>query len=138
MCNEAVEIDPFTLWHVADQYKIQEMCDKAVQEDPGLLWPVPDQYKTQEICDKAVEEDPGLLENVSDWFVTEQQIGLWGDDDDYDYDGKLIEWHDRYKKRKAQKAKIMDELMPIAWHPSRWWDWCVPEDEKGGVEKLQT
>ena len=20
--------------------------------------------------------------------------------------------------------------MPIAWYPSRWWDWCVPEDEK--------
>ena len=20
--------------------------------------------------------------------------------------------------------------MPIAWHPSRWWDWCVPNDEK--------
>ena len=20
--------------------------------------------------------------------------------------------------------------MPIAWHPPRWWDWCVPEDKK--------
>ena len=20
--------------------------------------------------------------------------------------------------------------MPITWHPSRWWDWCIPEDEK--------
>ena len=20
--------------------------------------------------------------------------------------------------------------MTIAWHPSKWWDWCVPEDEK--------
>ena len=20
--------------------------------------------------------------------------------------------------------------MPVALHPSRWWDWCVPEDEK--------
>ena len=19
--------------------------------------------------------------------------------------------------------------MPIAWHPTRWWDWCVPEDQ---------
>ena len=23
-----------------------------------------------------------------------------------------------------------DELMTIAWHPSRWWDWCLDEDEK--------
>ena len=28
------------------------------------------------------------------------------------------------------------ELIPIAWHPSRWQDSCVPEDEKKGTEKL--
>ena len=26
--------------------------------------------------------------------------------------------------------------MPIAWHPSRWWDWCVPEDEKKEIENF--
>ena len=26
--------------------------------------------------------------------------------------------------------------MLIAWHPSRWWDWCIPEDEKQETEKL--
>ena len=20
--------------------------------------------------------------------------------------------------------------MPVTWHPNRWWDWCVSEDEK--------
>ena len=35
----------------------------------------------------------------------------------------------RYEKRKAQKAKIKEELMPIAWHPNRVMDWCMPEDE---------
>ena len=20
--------------------------------------------------------------------------------------------------------------MPVAWHPTRWCDWCIPEDEK--------
>ena len=55
---------------------------------------------------KAVEEDPGLLEYVPDRFVTEQQIGAWGDDDDYYDDHKLIEWHGDYLKRKAQKAQI--------------------------------
>ena len=24
--------------------------------------------------------------------------------------------------------------MPIAWHPSRWWDWCVPKGEKKETE----
>ena len=28
------------------------------------------------------------------------------------------------------ESKNKKELMPIAWHPSRWWVWCVPEDEK--------
>ena len=26
--------------------------------------------------------------------------------------------------------------MSIAWHPSRWWDWCVPEDEKKRNRKI--
>ena len=34
------------------------------------------------------------------------------------------------KKGKAQKAKIKEELLPIAWHPDRVMDWCVPEYEK--------
>ena len=48
----------------------------------------------------------------------------------------FFKWYDGYKKRKAQKASIKEDLMPIAWHPLRWWDWCVPEDEKGSVENL--
>ena len=40
------------------------------------------------------------------------------------------------KKRKAQKAQIKKELMPIAGHPSRYWDWCISEDEKRNTEAL--
>ena len=28
--------------------------------------------------------------------------------------------------------------MPIAWHPSRWWDWCVTEDEKSSHPKVNS
>ena len=42
----------------------------------------------------------------------------------------MIEWYDGYKKRKAQKARIKDELIRIAWHPDRVIDWCMSEDEK--------
>ena len=52
------------------------------------------------------------------------------------YDDKLIEWFDGYQKRKAQKAKIKEELSPIVWYPSKWWDWCISEDEKKEAEKL--
>ena len=70
--------------------------------------------------------------DVHDWFVTQQQLKIL----QYDwYNNDLIEWYDEYKKRKAQKASIKEELMPITWHPSRCWDWCVPKDEKRGTEK---
>ena len=26
--------------------------------------------------------------------------------------------------------------MPIAWHPSRWWDCCVSEDEKKETDPM--
>ena len=112
------------------------MCEKAFKEDLGLLWPVSDQYKTQKMCDEAVEEDLCLLEYVPDWFVKQQHIDLWENDDDYFDDDTLIEWYDGYKKRKAHKASIKEGLMPIAWQPSRWWDWCIPEDKKRETEKL--
>ena len=66
---------------------------------------------------------------------------MWYDDyydDDRDYwvddEDIFFEWYDGYKKGKTQKAKIKKELLPIAWHPSRWWDWCVPEYEKKKIE----
>ena len=32
---------------------------------------------------------------------------------------RLLAWHIKFEKRKALKKKIMDEFMPIAWHPKR-------------------
>ena len=73
------------------------------------------------MCDKEVKKHPWLLIYIPDWFVTQGQIDLWHDDNNSVYnDDKLIYWHDGYKKRKARKAKIKEELMPIAWHPSRY------------------
>ena len=77
-----------------------------------------------------------MLKYVPDWFATHQQIKKWHDNDDYCNYDKLIERYKGYKKRKAQKAQIKKELLPIAWHLSRYWDWCVPEDEKKEIEKL--
>ena len=69
---------------------------------------------------------------------------IWDNNDDWYYN-KIIEWDDGYKKRKAQKAQIkklikrekkLKELMRVAWHPLRWWNWCVPKDEKEETEKF--
>ena len=111
------------------------MCIKGVEVDPWQLYYVPDPFRTQEIYDDAMWGDPFSLQFVPDWFVTKEQVKLWHDFDDYYYDDKLIKWYDGYKKRKTHKAKI-EELMPIAWHPSRWCEWCVPEEENKEREKM--
>ena len=82
------------------------------------------------MCDDVVKNDPSSLQFVSDWIVTKQQIDAWFDDGYWYDDDEMIEWYDSYKKRKAQKAKVKEELLPIAWHPDRVMDWCMSEDEK--------
>ena len=41
----------------------------------------------------------------------------------------IIEWHNGYRKRRAQKEKIKEELLPVAWHPIRVMN-CMSGDEK--------
>ena len=69
------------------------------------------------------------LQFVPDWFVTQQQFDIWYDNDYvYNNDNEIIEWYKDYEKRKAQKAKIKEELLPIAWHPDRVMNWCFSEN----------
>ena len=88
------------------------------------------------MCNKAVEAGQWLLDGVPDWFATQGRLKIWYDEDDYCNDNKLIKWYEGYKRRRAQKAQIKKELMPIAWHPSRQWGWCVSEDEIRDTEAL--
>ena len=106
------------------------MCNEAVEEDPYMLKFVPDPPMTQKMCGKAAWGDPFSLQYVPDWFVTQGQLKIWHDNDDYCNDDELIEWYDGYKKRKAQKFSIKKKLMPTAWHPNCMMDWCMSQDEK--------
>ena len=80
------------------------------------------------MCNKAVEDDPSSLQYVPDWFVAQQLLSVWFDDGHWYHDDDIIEWYNGYKKRKAQKAKIKEGLLPIARHPDRVMDWCMPQD----------
>ena len=104
--------------------------DEDVDIEPRFLPAEIDCFKTREMHENAVKKYLWLLKYVPDWFVIHQQIKIWHDNDDYCNDDELIEWYDGYKKGKTQKASIKEEPVPIAWHLSRWRDWCVPEDEK--------
>ena len=79
--------DLLNIWYV-QHLQTQKMCNEAVQSDPWMLQHVPDQVVTQKMCDEAVKKSP---------------CALW--------------WYKGYEQRKAQKAKIKEELMPVAWHP---------------------
>ena len=46
---------------------------------------------------------------------------------------RLLASHIKLEKRKALKKELGEELMPIVWHPNRWLDWCMLEDEKKNV-----
>ena len=43
---------------------------------------------------------------------------------------KLMAWCNGYKQRKTCKRNINEELMSIARHLKRVWDWCMIKDEK--------
>ena len=120
MCKKAVEEDTNLLKYVLDHLKTQEMCIKD-RGCPWLIGYIPDHFKTQDICIKAVEVCQRQLKYIPDWFVTQQQIKLWHDHDYYcNNKDKFFWWYEDHKKRKAQKASIKEELMSIAWHPSRY------------------
>ena len=96
------------------------MCNEAVQTHPLMIEHVPDQFVTQEMYNKAVNKSPCVL-----WCY--ERYVLWC------YEGYVL-WYKGYQQCKAQKAKIKEELMSVAWHPDRWWNWCVPEHEKKELE----
>ena len=37
-------------------------------------------------------------------------------------DVRLMAWHNKLKQLKPIKKDISKELMPAAWHLTRWWD----------------
>ena len=136
MCEISVEKYPDTLEFVLDHLNTQKLCERAVEKGPYTFKFVADHFKNQGMCEKAVENYPLIVILVPDWFVTQGQVKVWHDHSYYCDNDKIIEWYDGYKKREAKKAQIKKELMPIAWHPSRWWDWCVLEDERKETELL--
>ena len=56
--------------------------------------------------------------------VNLNNINLVNDFDEDDSDNiiqiRLLAWHSNFKKHKALKKSISEELMPIAWNAKRW------------------
>ena len=109
-----------------DYLKTQKSCDEVIENVAWLLYDVPDHFKTQKMCDKEVCKYPWLLPFVPDWLVT-RQAKLWNY---YCIDDGYIKWYKGYQKRKAQKAKIKEELA------SRLYDGLVCVRRREGVVEV--
>ena len=48
------------------------------------------------MCDDVVRRDPYSLQFLPDWFVTQQQIDIWHDEDEYCDDDGLIKLCEGY------------------------------------------
>ena len=67
------------------------------------------------------------------------------DDTNYDEDDpetvihiRILAWHIKFEKRKALEKELNKELMLIARHPRRWWNFCMSKDEKKEIEPIFT
>ena len=119
MYGEAVCINPLSLAYTPDHLRTQEMCSEIIPAMPDAFHRIPDHFKTQEMCIKAVRDYLFSLRFIPDYFITQEQIDIWYVDDYVYNDNEMIKWYDGYQKRKAQKAKIKEELLPITWHTDR-------------------
>ena len=51
---------------------------------------------------------------------------------------RLPAWHVKFEKRKTLKKDSNEELILVAWHPRRWWNFCMPEHKKKEIETIFT
>ena len=57
-------------------------------------------------------------------------VNFYEDDPETILHVTFLPWPNKFEKRKTFKRDVSKELMPVAWHPAKWWDWSLPEDEK--------
>ena len=130
--QEQVSRDKHYIYCVPDTFKTPELCLYAVAIFPSCLKHIPDHLKTPELCQQAVARNIHCLRYVPDWFIPSISDCGCCDSCDKTFDD-LIKL---YEQRKALKADIKKELLPITWHPDRVLDWCFDEDEKKDLVKL--
>ena len=154
MCDKAVSQYACMLTHCLDRYKTQKKCNEAVDDSLSALKSFLDWLVTS----KTIKELHSVLFTADDIFFFDKvsgnatfsrdEISILGvylnnikiDVINFDKDDRetivyfwVVTWHNRLKQHNAFKKHISKELIIVAWHPKRWWDWSMPEDE---IKKL--
>ena len=152
MCDRVVSENPFLIVYCPDKYIAQKMCDNA------LIKLIPDWFITGQIIKDLftpLYADENILyfnEDSGNVVFSCNEMGIFNVDlnntnldnnIDEDYPDtvihiRLLAWHIRFEKCKAYKKMISEELIPIAWHPKRWWNFCMSEDVEKETEPIFT
>ena len=159
MCDKIASDHPFKLKYCHDRYKTQEMCNKAIDDFLPALKFVPDWFITSKMTKKLLaalytERNINILyinAGSGDSVFSFNRIGIFSidlsninlDDTNFDADDpetfihiRLLAWHIKFESHKALKIELNDELMLLAWHPRRWWNFCMAEDETKEIEPM--
>ena len=122
MCKETVSNTPAVLFLIPDNLKTQDMCNEALEVDPWSLYYIPITLRHKKYVMRPLRQTLllcsllliGLLLNNNKMHGLMMTIGITM--------MILLSGTRVIKKRKSEKAKIKEELIPITWHPSRYCD----------------
>ena len=135
MCDKAVDYFLPALKFVHDWFVTSKMIKKlftALYTNDNILYFNEDSGDSVSSCNEM-----GIL------IIDLNKINL--DHINYDEDDpeniihiRLLAYHIKFKKHKALKKELNEELMLIAWHPRRWRSFSMVEDEEKEIEPIFT
>ena len=136
MCDKVVSEDSFQLKYCHDKYETQETCNKSVDDFlsglklflicfiPGLLqvkWLKNFLLFYMEIMIYSILMKIQVMSilsyNQMRILSKDLNINVW-----------LLAWHIKFEKCKAFKKELNEELLLIARHPKKWWNFCITEN----------
>ena len=91
------------------------------------------------------EDSGNAVFNCNETGILNRDINNISLDNNFDEDNpdtiilvRHLAWHIKFEKSKEFVKKISEKIMPVAWHLNRWWNFCLPEDEKKDIEPILT
>ena len=166
LCREWVAMDPSEAVECAARYgciEIVKLCKEwgATDFDEAMCQAACGGHvEIVELCkewgaadfDEAMRQAAegghiGIVELCKEWGATDFEEAMWQAASEGHIDlVKLCRgWlgydsihHDllRHHHKREFFGRIRDELLSVAWHPDRFFDWCVDEEEKGFLKKM--
>ena len=119
-CLIVVSEERFMLKYCPDKYKGKETCGNAV--DDVLVFANGDIFFYDVDCNNITFPNNDVVLSNIDLININLDDDIFDEDDPETIDHvRLMTWRNRFKQCKACKK----EIMPLAWHPIRWWNWCA-------------